>query len=147
MDVGDDPVLFELSGRDVDRNRDAVPLTEPRCSLPARGLKHPPTDRDDQAARFECRDEFVGHDDAPLGMAPAQEGLDAGEGSCGEINSGLIHQEELAGFQSAVQSDIEMSVIIRVVLHRGGERHGTLLSGGLGLVERDVGVSQQLFGC
>ena len=74
-------------------------------------------------------------------MAPAQERLDAGEGSCGEIDSGLIDQEELAGFQSAVQIDIEMAVIIRVVLHRRGERHGTLLSGGLGLVERDVGVS------
>ena len=43
------------------------PSSVPRGTLSAGLLEHPGADGDDQSARFECRDEVVGLDDAAVG--------------------------------------------------------------------------------
>ena len=73
MDIADDPIPIELFGRDVDRYGEPVALVVPRRTLSARILKDPGTDRDDQAAGFQCRNEVVWLDDAPFRMAPTQQ--------------------------------------------------------------------------
>ncbi len=121
-------------------------LPLPHCSLAARSLKDPLADRDDQPARFEGGNEVVGLHDAPCGMTPAQEGLHAGEDTGGEVDGGLVEQEELISGKGTVEINVETAVIIDRFQHRRREDGETVLPGCFGAVERDVGIAQQLFG-
>ena len=62
--------------------------------------QHPAADRDDQAGLLGDRDELGGRDQAPLGVAPAQQRLDAGDGPVGEPHDGLVVQLELRRWRS-----------------------------------------------
>ena len=77
-------------------------------------------------------------------MSPAHESLDAGEDPTGQVDDRLVQQEELVGLESGVQIHFEMSVIVDGLLHFGSEDHRASLAGRFGLVERYIGVSQQI---
>ena len=54
-DVFDDPISFELKGRDVDRNSQRMTVVLPGHALAAHVTKHPPTDRNNETIRFKGR--------------------------------------------------------------------------------------------
>ena len=118
----------------------------PLRSLSTRFGKHPLADRDDQAGRFEDGNEVVGLDHSPLRVTPPQEGLYADECSGREIDSGLIEEKELPILQSLMQIDFDGPVVVDGFLHRRGKGYGTVLATGLGSIEGNVGVSQELTG-
>ena len=80
-------------------------------------------------------------------MAPAYERLHSDEGSRGQVGGGLEQKEELAILKSTMQIHLEMPVIIHGLLHRVREENGAVLTGGLRLVQGDIGISQELVGC
>ena len=144
--IGDDLVPIELFGRDVDRDGDVVALALPGRTLSAGFFEHPATNRHDETTGLEGRNEVVRQDHPPGRVTPAKKRLDTGEGPRGQIEGGLVEQEELVGLESSVQVRLKISAVIDGFLHRGGKDHCALLAGGLGLVESDVGVAQQFVG-
>ena len=147
LDVVDEAVAVELTGRHVDRHGEVLPRPAPRRALPAGLVQHPGPDRHDQAARLEGGEELVGRDHAALGVTPPQEGLDPGE-VCrwpGRTSAGRRGRTRRAS-SAGPQVDLEVAVVVDGGLHRRHEAHGASLALRLGLVEGDVGVLEQFVG-
>ncbi len=60
-------------------------------------------ERADQPGALDQRDELHRGDQAPLGVAPADQRFDTDEGACGERQLGLVVQLELPAVQRAAE--------------------------------------------
>ena len=63
-----------------------------------------------------------------------------------QVEDGLEHEEELAALQRTVEIHVELHAVGDRVAHFGLEHDETVLAAGLGAIERDVGVAQELTG-
>ena len=71
--------VFELYPGNIDRHGQWMALTLPLRTLAACHIEYPPSNRDDQTARFEHGQEFAWLYNPADRMTPAQECLSAGE--------------------------------------------------------------------
>ena len=81
-----------------------------------------------------------------VGMAPAQERLDAGDGLILEADQGLVVELELVALERRWRSARSARRATTSVVHRGLEQAVAALAVGLGDVHRGVGVADQLVG-
>ena len=88
----------------------------------------------------------VGEDDAPLGMAPAQQRLDPDRALGAQVERRLVDEEQLLALERLDEVHLEPEAVLRRRLHAGFEHHAAVLAGGLGDVQRDVGIGQELLG-
>ena len=132
---------------DVDREVERESAVAPDRGLRARGAQHPPADVDDHPGLLEQGDEEVGIDDAANRVLPAQQRLDAGDRAGLERADRLVDEEELVAIERGAQVELELPVIEHGRVHLGREHDVAVLAGRLRLVQRDVGVAQQLARC
>ena len=112
----------------------------------AGGAQHPFADRHDQPVRLGDRDEVVGRDHAAGRMAPAQQRLEAGDATAGNVDQRLVMDLELAFGQRAAQIGFELPSLqggaLQVLLEEAMAASPLRLR----LVEREVGVLGQFVG-
>ena len=115
------------------------------AALRARGAENPASDGDDHAVVFGDRDELVGHDRAEVGMFPTEQCLEPDDVVGFELDNRLVDELELVSLEGVGELVLELQAL------DGRRSHGwfvddpTCLAGRLGLVHRDVGITQQ--GC
>jgi hypothetical protein len=97
-------------------------------------LEHPPADIGDQAGVFEDGDEVVGLHHSPVGMAPAQQCLDAGRLATPQVEDRLVGQEELLAGERVTQIHLKEDAVLDDRVHFGLEYDEAVLACGLGLV-------------
>ena len=86
-------------------------------------------------------------DQAALGVAPAQQRLEAGRSTpSGEPDDRLVVQLELAGVDRALQVGAQLEPVEHARVHRRLEQAVAALAVALGDVHRGVGVADQLLG-
>ena len=145
-DVVDQLVGLELTHGDVDRNACPTPPRLPARRLPARLVEYPPADVDDEAALFENRDEDIRRDGALGRVVPAQERLHALDLNPVQIEERVVEQAELVVLERRLEVRLEGEPFLGRRLHGVFEEDGLVASRGLGPVERDVGVTEEVLG-
>ncbi len=111
--------------------------------LPADRVEHPFSDGHDQAGLFRDRDELHRRDRAQVRMAPAQQGLHAGDAAAPDVPLGLVLEFEFAEFQRVPQAGLEVETLERMRVQLLGIELEIVLAHLLGLVHRDVGVLRE----
>ncbi len=119
--------------------------TPGRC-LCTGAFQHPSPDRDDQAVLLGERDEQVRPHDAGRRMVPAKQRLDADDSLALELEHRLVDERELLAGERVAEVCLELHPVLRGSLHRRVEHRVAVLAQGLRLVQRQVGVLQQLLG-
>jgi hypothetical protein len=79
----------------------AVTVLAPFAHLGQCLAEHPAPDRHHQAGLLQHADELVRTHQPALRMAPAQQGLEAGDAACGHRVARLVHQQELVAFDAS----------------------------------------------
>ena len=146
LNVGEEPVAVELLGRDLDRHADPMPRHVPGRGAAAGLLQGEAADRHDQAGFLGQRDEVRRGEDALLGMAPADQRLEADDAAAAEVVDRLVEQEELTLGERRVQLGLEHGAALDDRAHVRVEQRVSILSGGLGGDERQLCVAQQVVG-
>ena len=126
--------------------RVGVPFGDPRRGLLAGGLEHPRADLDDQPALLGERDELGRRDEPARRVLPAQQRLGRGDLAGVEVEDRLVDEEQLVAGDRAAQVVLEREPVVRGDVHLVAELGVAVAAGALGLVERDVGVAQQVLG-
>ena len=121
-------------------------MGRPFCRLGARRPQYPLSDRHDQAGFFRKRDEFGGHDQAPLGMMPAQQRLKAADLAALEIDDRLVVEFELAIGKRAAHIPFEIAAGMHEFVQFGLEETERTAPAILGGVQREVRFLQDLIG-
>ena len=98
------------------------------------------------AGFLEDRHEHLGVDDAADGMVPSEQCLGAGHPASTQFEDRLEDEGELAAVQCAAEVHVELHAFGDRVAHLRREHDETVLAVGLGAVQRDVGVAQELAG-
>ena len=106
----------------------------------------PLAELNDEADLLGHRDEGAGRNQALLGMAPADQGLDPADLVGPEIDDGLVVQLELAGGQRLAQIVLHGAPHLHLRVHLRPEEAVGAAPVALGAVERQVGVADQLVG-
>ena len=130
----------------IDGSVGAVICSRRSLRLPAALAQHPAPDVDDQPALLGERDELDRRDQPALGMAPAQQRLDAGDGLVLEPDERLVMKLELLALERPLQVGAQLEAGHHPVVHGGLEQAVAALALGLGDVHRGVGVADQLVG-
>ena len=131
----------DLLGADVERDRDRF---GPGRGGAARFLDHPLADGRHQAHVFGDRDEGIGGHEAAGRVVPADERLEADQHLALGADQRLIDQVELARGDGGAQVGLEADAILLLRLQRGGEIAGAAAARILGLVEREVGLEDEV---
>ncbi len=117
----------------------------PGGDLARRFQDRAPADLDDGAGILGQRDEIDRRDQAAGRVTPAQQRLIAVHAVVLDVDDRLVEELELAALgDGAAQIGLEVEALDRGRVHRRLERLGLVAAGGLRLVERQVGVPQQL---
>ena len=115
----------------------------PDGHLPAGFAEHPHADLADLPGLLEDRDELVRREQ-PFGRVhPPQQCLHPHDRQVVQVVDGLVHEAELVSRQGGPQVVLEPDAASDLRLHLRMEELEAVLSFGLGLVERDIGVAQQ----
>ena len=114
----------------------AVPLDD----LAARVAQHARAERLDHAGLLGDRDELVGPDHAALGIAPAQQRLDAARAARLHLDLRLVDEEELVVHQAAAHVGLELQPQLDARVHVGREEAVRVAARVLGRVHRGVGL-------
>ena len=77
-------------------------------------------------------------------MAPAHESLDPGHGKASQVEGGLVQNEQLPAGNGLAQVHLQRQALLHGHLHFRPEDHVATFAGLFGLVERYVGVAQEL---
>src|ERR1700733_8579828 len=136
----------QLGGRHL--HGDAYPVTsDVPCRSPvASFFHHPAADRHDQPGFLSKRDEVLRRDVALLGMLPADACLESCHLACAEVIDRLVEQRELTVGECCVQLHLEHASSLDHGAHVRVEQCVAVLAGGLGGVQRELGVAQQIVG-
>src|SRR5580704_17852378 len=135
--------ITELNCRKIDRDRDLVrPCNGVFASLP----EHPFAERHDQPDFLGDRNKFVGADQTPLRVIPAQQRLEATDLAARKLDKRLIVELELVGQQRLAQVEFQTAALLHLSVHLRLEEMVAAAPVCLGAIERHVGVAQQLIG-
>ncbi len=120
----------------------------PGRRLAARLLEHPTPDRNDQSGVLGQRDEPVGSHDPAVREMPADQRLDPNHLGALELVDRLIEELELSAriLNRGAQVGFQLGPVFFAHAHARVVEHETVLAGGLGGVEGEVGVAQQRVG-
>ena len=110
------------------------------------GSYHPFPEFCDQAGLFRHRDEFGRRDGPALGLVPAKQRLAGDDLVSLEIDDRLIVQFELSLGERRAQIELEIPPRRHPLMHGGFEKPVRAATAGLGAVERQIGVLEQLVG-
>jgi hypothetical protein len=128
-------------GGDVDRHRDVDALIAPDPLLAQRLVEDPPRDGGDQFDALDIGHEAGGREEAPLGVAPTNQRLDAGDLPGRQVDLGLIVEDQLVVGEALTQVDQQRELCHQLVfVHRVED--GVAAAGPLGVVHRHVGAAQ-----
>ncbi len=131
----------KLDRRQIDRDRHPV---RPRRGFGAGSPEHPFADRNDQARRFGDRNEVARRDHAPGGMTPAQKRLETADAIAGNVDERLIMELELPGGQGVLEIGFHRAPLLGFPIHVLLEEAMPAPALGFGLIERHVGVLEQI---
>src|SRR5690606_24525911 len=134
-------VAAELPRRQIYGNRDAV---RPVPRLETGRTQRPFADADNQARLLGHRNEHVRWDYATLRVPPAQQRLEAADAVGMEVDQWLIGQLELAALGRTGEVVAQRLLLQQFDLHRWLEEAHCSTRFGLGGIERNVGIAQQL---
>ena len=98
----------------------------------------------DETALLGARDEAGQRHELGAAAVPAQQGFDADDPARGEVDLRLVVQLELVLVERAVQRRLGLQAFERVDVHLLGVEAGGVAAGALGLIERRVGLLQQV---
>lgn len=138
---GDDDFVAELHRRDVDRDLDAV---GPAHGLLAGGFQAPGAQRHDETDLLGDGDEFARRDEAARRVDPAHQGLEPADAPGPEVVDGLVMQLEFAVGQGLAQVEFEGTPGLKADVHVDLEEAPRAPTVGLGTVQGDVGVLEEL---
>src|SRR5579872_2672945 len=96
-------------------------LLLPGVHLPCSLAQHPGADLTDESAVFRYWNEFGRSEQSSLRMAPANQGLGAGDCGVREIHLGLVVELELAQRERASQIRLEFQSVRDAFHHIGGK--------------------------
>ncbi len=118
----------------------------PRPGLLARTPQDPLADARDEADVLGEGNELARRQDALLGMAPADERLDADGNARREAQDGLVMKDELAPGQGAPEPALHRGALLRLLLHLPREELEAVAAGLLRAVHRGVHVRDERLG-
>ncbi len=150
QDAGDfrhQVVAVDLPGGQVDADRQLprrAVAPAPFRQLLGRGLDHMGADLVQQAHVAGERQEVVGHDQAPARMAPADQGLEAGDGAVRQTHDRLEKGADLAALQCAPEVALQREPGQAVALQARAVSRRAAAARGLGRFHRQLGAPQQL---
>ena len=119
------------------------------CSLPDTDLtaclaKDHTVDLHHMPRHFRLTQELGWQQEAPLGMVPADERLDAGDAPASDVHHRLIVDDELLGFEGVLELVTERSCGEITGTQFGAEHPPTALAAGLRRVHRRIRLSEQV---
>jgi hypothetical protein len=116
----------------------------PLGHLRTRLVQDPSADLADLTGLFEDRNELVRCQQPICWVVPAQKSFNANDFQRVERINRLVHEAELLARQGRSQIEFKPDPPADIGLHLGVEELEAVLSLGLGLVERNIGITQQL---
>ena len=131
----------ELHGRQIDRELD---VRRPLDRVAAGPLQHVVAERRDEAGFLGEGYELGGRNGAARRVRPAQQGFEADDLLAAQIDQRLVMDLERFGQECRAQVDLELAARLRLGVHFRLEKAERRLAGGLGAVERHVGIAQQV---
>ncbi len=141
--------MGDLAGGEVDGDVEGPrvgPQLVPLQRLAAGALLHPAPDRLDQTAVLGDRDEVGRVEGPPLGMAPTDQRLEAGDLAGAEVDDGLVVERQLVAVEGVAQLPFHLQPLHRPRSHLGVEEDAAGAAALLGPVHRRVGVADQQLG-
>ena len=141
--------LLELAHRQVDAEERVGLEREPALPVAgglAGGVQHPAADGHDQAGVLGQGDELARHDQAPVGMVPADQRLQPGQAAAAELDHRLVADGELLADDGPAQRRLEVEPLHGPGVHGRVEHPDPGPAGRLGRVHGHVGVAQQPLG-
>src|SRR5215211_3104732 len=112
----------------------------------AGGVQDPAADGHDQAGVLGQGDELARHDQAPVGMVPADQRLHPGQAAAGQLDHRLVADRELLADDGPAQGRLEVEALHGPGVHGRVEHPDPGPAGRLGRVHGHVGVAQQPLG-
>ena len=131
----------DLLGADVERDGDRL---GPGCGRAAGLVDHPFADHRHQAAFLRDRDEHVGRHEAALRVIPADQRLEADQLLGLGVDQRLEDEMELLGRNRRAEVVFEADAVLLLRLQLGREIAGEAAAGALRLIEREVGLEDQI---
>jgi hypothetical protein len=120
----------------------AVPLRV----LGAGGAQDPVADRNDQTGLLGHREEVRRRDQAQLGMLPAQQRLGADDAAAGEVELGLIVEDEALLLEGRAQAVLDRHAPLDGRVHVVGEELESVAAAVLGVEQRGIRLLDELLG-
>ncbi len=142
----DEAGLVQLSSGHVDREVDRQPVREqevPALELPDRRVEHPATDAVDETERLGDRDELLGQHRALTRPLPPHQRFEAHELTGAQVDPWLVDEEQLAAAHRVAERILEIVTARDPCTHLGVEQLASTTAVFLGLIQRDVGVSEE----
>ena len=134
----------DLEGGDVDAEGEVPePPSLPGAKLLQGVAEDPGPQGLDQADLLRQGDELVGGDEAPRGLGPAQQRLQAREAPLPKLQDGLVVQEELVLLQGLPEAHLQVHASGEVPVQILGGEGVAVAPSGLGPVEGPVGLADQ----
>ena len=147
LDLGEEDLVLQLLGADVDRERQRATGHLRQRQRPAVALaEHPAADLRHQPDLGRDRKHDVGRDVAQVRMGPAQQHLEAVEPAGLDLDDGLPGEPQRLVLERRSQLVLEHELAPGAMAHLGVEDLDAVLAGGLRAVHRDVRAVQQLLG-
>ena len=109
-------------------------------------MQHELTELDDEAGLLGERNEVERRDQAALRMVPAQQRLEGDYAIAGDVADGLVVRLEFVALERRPHIHFQQAPRLRARVHAGLEEAIGAAAVGLGAVQREVGVLQQLVG-
>ena len=138
----DDAGFDEVVGRQVERHPKIPTLVAPTLGLGDGEVQHEPGQRADESGVLRDVDELVGRNGRAARLRPPDERFDADDGARGEIDLGLVVEDEFSAVDGGSQPTDEGQALRAVVVTVGGvglDHRPIPLRG----VHGDVGLPQQ----
>ena len=121
-------------------------MVGPLAGVGAGALQHELAERGDEAGFLGQGHELGRRNEPARRMRPAQQRLEADDVLAHQIYERLIVHFERFGRQRRAQIDFELAAGLRLGVHLRLEKAEGRFAGGLGAIERQVGIAQQVIG-
>ena len=147
LHVVDQVVAQQLPARHVDageERRRAAERLLPVGELARGAVEHEQAERDDQAGALGERHEIARRDAAELGMVPAHQRLEAGDGLVLQPHDRLVEHLDLLAAERAAEIRFERREVAAVLAERRPERLDAVAAEPLGVIHAHLGVPDHL---